>query len=84
MTPDDKNLYPAELSRFLGEQNKDLINPVSLPIDESLFPRGQAQLWHAKRKPAEPIPPHTLKQWLMPWTRPPLTTAQVRERKLLD
>lgn len=84
MTPDHKSLYPAELSRFLPAQNTDQFSPVSLPIDELLFPRGQAKLWHEKRQSADPVPPWTWKQVLMPWTRPPLTPEQRIERKLQD
>ncbi len=84
MTHNHKSLYPVELTRFLADQNKCQIDPVSLPIDESLFPRGQAKLWHEKRQPAAPVPPWTLKQMLMPWTRPALTPAQRFERKLQD
>ena len=83
MTPSSKSLYPAEFSKFLADQNSHQIVPV-FPIDQSQFPSGLPTLWHGKRQPAEPIPPRTIKQWLMPWTRPALTSAQLLERKLQD
>ncbi len=84
MISSHNSLYPVELSRFLADQNKWLIDPVSLSIDESLFPHEPIWITHAKRLPADPVPPWTLKQVLMPWTRSPLTPAQRVERKLQD
>lgn len=83
MTPRHKSLYPAEFSKFLADQNTHQIVPV-FPIDQSQFPGEPIAIINYVRAPVHPIPPRTIKQWLMPWTRPALTSALIRERKLQD
>jgi len=85
------NCSPATKSVFGNGQivPTEVREPVVLPQQfpaclHNPTPSGQAKLWHGKRQPADPVPPRTLKQWLMPWTRPPLTPEQIWERKLLD
>lgn len=76
------------LRKDIDPNDEFLINPVSMTPEE--FTRqhgthpGHAIIWHAKRVPPPARPPLTLRQRLLPWTRPKLTAEEKRERKLLD
>ena len=82
---------PIDESRtfeFISGQADDChINPVSLPHTHfwGFFDEDGRQIFPVIRQKRDEIrPPRTLKQWLMPWTYPKLTSEQKWALKQFD